>query len=300
MTTEHSNIEEGLGGRSVAMVGQPNVGKTTLFNALCGLRAQTSNIPGTTFEARVGRCGECSIIDLPGAWSLSLTAPESEVVRRCIAGDTGFQPDTVLLVLDSSNLPRGLHMAVEALACGLPCVVALTKVDVAKKRGLEIDPDRLGIWLGCSVVSTCGRRGLGGAELTSAIAAAAVPTTSLPACDDTAALDRWVDGVIRESIPTPETEGGGRIGHRLDMAFTHPVLGVATFFLVMAALFWTIFEFAGIPMELIEQIFGHVGGWVGSVLPDGAIRELVVDGVVGGLAGTVVLLPQLRPLRLNI
>ncbi len=293
MTPPQSNIEDGLGGRAVAMVGQPNVGKTTLFNTLCGVRARTSNIPGTTFEASVGRCGDLSLTDLPGAWSLTLDSPESELVRRCIAGETAFKPDTLLVVLDASSLSRGLHMAAEVLACGLPCVVALTKVDLAKRRGLEIDPDRLATWLGCTVIPTCGRKGEGRNALIAALSHAAVPVGSPPPAGNDASLDRWVDGVIRESVPDPVTEGGDRIGHRLDLAFTHPVLGVATFFLVMAGLFWTIFEFAGVPMELIEQIFGHVGGWVGSVLPEGDIRELLVDGVVGGLAGTVVFLPQI-------
>lgn len=286
-------MQAGLGGRSVAMVGQPNVGKTTLFNLLCGLRAQTANIPGTTFEARVGSSGDLTVMDLPGAWSLSLSVPESDVVRDCLAGDTDFQPDVMLLVLDASNLSRGLHLAAEVLAVDVPCVVALTKVDVARRRGLEIDPDRLASWLGCPVIPTAGRKGRGRSELVAAIRTAAVPTASLPAADDPAAVEQWANGVVRESIPTPNSESGGRIGHRLDMAFTHPVLGIATFLLIMAGLFWTIFEFAGVPMDLIEQIFGHVGGWVGAVLPEGAIRDLMVDGVVGGLAGTVVFLPQI-------
>lgn len=278
----------------VAMIGQPNVGKTTLFNQLCGLRGQTSNIPGTTFDARIGRAGQLTLIDLPGTWAINLDQPEATVVRQCLAGtlaDT-FRPDVALIVLDAANLRRGLHLAVEAIAFGRPCVVALNMVDVAQRRGFEVDPQRLSTWLGCEVVATSGRAGRGTSELTAALGRARVSAASLPSPDDAQAMNAWVDGVIRESIPATTTTRD-RFGDRLDVAFTHPVLGVAVFMLVMAGLFWSIFEFAGVPMNLIELIFGHVGGWLSALLPEGAIRDLLVDGIVGGLAGTVVFLPQI-------
>lgn len=279
----------------IAMIGQPNVGKTSLFNQLCGLRARTSNIPGTTVDARIGRAGHIGMIDLPGTWAINLDQPEATVVRKCLAGELPetFQPDVVLVVLDASNLQRGLHLAIEAIGFGRPCVVALNMVDVAQRRGFEVDPQRLSTWLGCDVIPTCGRTGQGARELTTALAQARVSVATLPTIDDPAAKTLWVDGVIRESIPAASSTTHDRLGDRLDVAFTHPVLGVAVFLAVMAGLFWTIFEFAGVPMELIELIFGHVGGWLASVLPEGAIRDLLVDGIVGGLAGTVVFLPQI-------
>ena len=111
--------------RTVALVGQPNVGKTTLFNRLCGLRSHTANIPGSTVEAQVGRWGTSRVIDLPGTYAITLNQPEATVVRECLSGQRSdaFTPTVVLLVLDATNLQRGLHLAIETLAFGLPCVV---------------------------------------------------------------------------------------------------------------------------------------------------------------------------------
>lgn len=281
--------------RTVALVGQPNVGKTTLFNRLCGLRSHTANIPGSTVDAQVGRWGTSRVIDLPGTYAINLKQPEATVVRACLSGQrsSGFTPDVILLVLDATNLQRGLHLAIETLAFGLPCVVALNRVDTARKRGFEIDEQRLAMWLGCEVVSTSARSGHGVDRLGPAMAAPRVCDVSLPTADDSVGCDDWVDGVIRESTPRPPVLNADRLSDRLDTAFTHPLLGVLVFGLVMAGLFWTIFAFAAVPMDLIDAIFGHMGGWIGSMLPAGDLRDLIVDGIVGGLAGTVVFLPQI-------
>jgi ferrous iron transport protein B len=281
--------------RTVALIGQPNVGKTTLFNKLCGLRSHTANIPGSTVDAQIGRWGETRVIDLPGSYAINLDQPESIVVRQCLTAhrSNAFTPDVVLLVLDASNLRRGLHLAIETLAFGLPCVVALNMVDIARKRGFEIDAARLASWLGCEVVSTTARSGRGIEHLQLAVAQARACDTALPNADDPAACDEWVDGVIRESTPRPPADATDHLSDRLDIAFTHPLIGVLVFALVMAGLFWTIFAFAAIPMDLIDTIFGNIGGWLTSILPEGDLRELIVDGIVGGLAGTVVFLPQI-------
>jgi len=279
----------------VALLGQPNVGKTTLFNALCGLRSQTANIPGTTVDARTGTCPDAHVIDLPGTWGLDLDQPEAEAVRECLGGHRGpkFMPDVLVIVLDAANLARGLHLAVQVLSSGRPCVVSLNMIDVAQRRGLQIDPAKLASWLGCEVVPTSARSRQGVAELRAAFSRAQEPTATLPQSDDAPGTGAWVDGVIRESIPTPPPADRDRFSDRLDAACTHPLLGVLIFMIVMGGVFWAIFEFAGIPMDLIELIFGHVGGWFAAILPDGAVKDLIVDGIVGGLAGTVVFLPQI-------
>ncbi len=279
----------------VALVGQPNVGKTTLFNALCGLRSQTANIPGTTVDARTGTCSDARVIDLPGTWGLDLNQPEAEAVRDCLGGHRGatFTPDVLVIVLDAANLARSLHLAVQVLSSGMPCVAALNMIDVAQRRGLQIDPSKLASWLGCEVIPTSARSRQGVDELRATFSRAKESTATLPDSTDPSGTSDWVDGVIRESIPTPPPADQDRFGDRLDAAFTHPLLGIVIFLAVMGGVFWTIFEFAGIPMDLIELIFGHVGGWLAAVLPDGAVKDLIVDGIVGGLAGTVVFLPQI-------
>jgi ferrous iron transport protein B len=293
--TPSADADSSNASKTIALVGQPNVGKTTLFNKLCGLRSHTANIPGSTVDAYVGRWAHDRLIDLPGAYSINLDQPEAVVVHRCLIGDTTdtFHPDVVLLVLDASNLRRGLHLAIETLSIGLPCVVALNMTDIARKRGFEIDASKLTSWLGCEVVSTSARSGVGVEKLASTVARARKSDVALPNADDAAACDQWVDGVIRESTPHIPANTSDRLSNRLDLAFTHPMLGVLVFGVVMAGLFWAIFAFASVPMDLIETIFGHIGGWLNGVLPEGDIRDLLVDGIVGGLAGTVVFLPQI-------
>ena len=153
--------------RRVALIGNPNTGKTTLFNRLCGTRAKTSNFPGTTTSARVGRAvvgGDIAIdvIDLPGLYRLNLDLPEARVARDVLAGSGPYaQPDGVVVVVDACNLTRNLVLTGELLAYGLPIVVALNMVDLAQRRGLSLDPAKLSAHLGCPVIPVVARRGLG-------------------------------------------------------------------------------------------------------------------------------------------
>lgn len=279
---------------SVVLIGQPNVGKTTLFNRLCGLRAHTANISGSTVDARHGRGHGLAVIDLPGVWSLKLDTPESDVARHTLdSNGQGVDCDAIVIVIDASSLRRGLHLALEVLQRGQRCVIALNMIDQARRQGLDIEPARLSRWLGCKVVLTSARSGQGVDELALAAASAQRATADLPEPDDGPQLTKWIDGVIRDSTPRQSTPTPDRLGDRLDRTFTHPLLGVLAFATVMAGLFWTIFSFASVPMDLIEVIFGYVGTWLADLLPAGALRDLIVDGVVGGLAGTVVFLPQI-------
>jgi len=298
----------------VALAGNPNTGKTTLFNQLCGLRAKTANFPGTTTGARIGRCSLCAkagtfaeIVDLPGTYRVHLELPEAQINRDVLRGEGLYrQPDAVVVVVDSTNLARNLYLVGEILASGLPAVVALNMVDIAQRRGLTIDAERLAERLGCPVVPIVARRGRGLRELREAIAATlaaagAQPATdaehrlALPDVEDFSALAGWADRVVTESVGGEDAVGSAAdtFTERLDLAFTHPLLGVAVFGLVMGALFLTVFKLATVPMDLIELTFEVLGGWVSETIPEGAIRDLLADGVIGGIAGTVVFLPQI-------
>ena len=162
----------------VALIGNPNTGKTTLFNRLCGARAKTSNFPGTTTASRVGRAalpGEwlTDIIDLPGLYELSLEVPETRIARDVLSGAGLYrQPDAVLVVIDACNLTRNLVLVGELLAYGLPVVVALNMIDLAQGRGLTIDGRKLSERLGCPVVPMIARRGEGVDEVRTALALA--------------------------------------------------------------------------------------------------------------------------------
>ncbi|MFZ9881119.1 MAG: ferrous iron transporter B [Phycisphaerales bacterium] len=281
----------------VAMVGNPNVGKTSLFNRLCGVRAKTANFPGSTVEARVGTCrsggAEIEFVDLPGVYAIDLELPESKLCRDCLAGRLeGCMPDALLVVIDATNLSRGLRLFRSIASTGRPLAVAVTMTDLARTRGLSFDIARLSALLGVPCVEANGREGRGTEDVRTAVSSAREATPQLLA----ASLDpKWIDDIVAASIGGPNTLGTDtdRLTDRLDAAFTHPVLGGIVFLAAMAAIFVTIFWLADIPMTLIEEGLGWVGGVVSANMPEGDLASLLVDGVIGGVAGTVVFLPQI-------
>jgi ferrous iron transport protein B len=296
----------------IALVGNPNTGKTTLFNRLSGLRHKTSNFPGTTLEARVGRVrlregGEsaaraggghdAALIDLPGVYSLELDQAEAAICRDVLAGtaaargDVAAAPDAVCVVADATNLARNLMLAGEALRRRLPTVVAVNMIDLARRRGLHVDAARLSAALGCGVVCVSARTGEGLEALRAALASARIPTVTPPGSQE--GLRRWAEALYEDAATVPEGEEAETFSDRLDHVFTHPVAGVLAFVVVMAGLFYTLFALARVPMDLIQVAFSRVGGAIGAVVPEGILRDLLVNGVVGGVSATVVFLPQI-------
>ena len=292
----------------VALIGNPNTGKTTLFNRLCGARAKTSNFPGTTTASRVGRAalpGDwiAEIIDLPGLYELGLDVPETRIARDVLSGAGLYrQPDAVLVVIDACNLTRNLVLVGELLAYDLPVVVALNMIDLAQGRGLTIDGQKLSERLGCPVVPMIARRGDGVDEVRSALARslgrtppAPAPAVGIPGEGASIeVLTNWADDVMAYSAGRPSApHARDPFTERLDGVFTHPALGLVVFLLVMGGLFYTLFALATIPMDLIEATFARLGDFAAQVLPEGPVRDLVSQGIIGGVAGTVVFLPQI-------
>jgi ferrous iron transport protein B len=287
----------------IALLGNPNTGKTTLFNRLCGARAKTSNFPGTTTAARIGRMtltGEQSvlqaeIVDLPGLYRLSLNTPESTICRNVLLGEGLYRkPDAVVVVVDACNLTRNLMLVGELLAFDEPVIVALNMVDIAQRRGLSLDAASLSDALGCPVVPIVARRGENldrlQAVVVRALTSSASPVRRGPGPSEP--LELWADALVEGSV-SGVGSGADTLTERLDKTFTHPVLGVIVFAAVMGGMFWTLFALATIPMDLIEATFAHLGGWVSATLPEGAIRDLISDGIIAGIAGSVVFLPQI-------
>jgi ferrous iron transport protein B len=294
----------------VALVGNPNTGKTTLFNRLCGARAKTSNFPGTTTGARVGRATldaatAVDVVDLPGLYQLSLDLPESKIARDVLDGAGLFaRPDAVVVVLDACNLTRNLVLAGELMRYDLPVVVALNMVDLAQRRGLSFDPDRLSGYLDCPVVPVVARRGIGVDQVRRALARVLVSGRQRGAGSTLMNelwsggpndLSAWAERVVEQSVGGTQAigSGGDTLTERLDKTFTHPVLGLFVFVGVMVALFWTLFTLATIPMDLIEWTFARLGDLAAYLLPAGLVHDLVAQGIIGGIAGTVVFLPQI-------
>jgi ferrous iron transport protein B len=289
----------------VALIGNPNTGKTTLFNRLCGTRAKTSNFPGTTTSARLGRAvvgGDIvvDVIDLPGLYRLSLDLPEARIARDVLAG-TGLyaQPDAVIVVVDACNLTRNLMLTGELLSYGLPVVVALNMIDLAQQRGLSLDPAKLSAHLGCPVVGVVARRAIGLDEVRQAVGRVLrqprreFEEPSVPS--GSAELAVWAEQIVEDSVGGASAVGSGAdtLTERLDKTFTHPVLGLLLFAAVMIGLFYTLFALATVPMDLIEATFARLGEIVGRIIPPGLVHDLVSQGIIGGIAGTVVFLPQI-------
>jgi ferrous iron transport protein B len=294
----------------IALIGNPNTGKTTLFNRLSGTRAKTSNFPGTTTSARVGRAvvGDdtaVEILDLPGLYKLDLDVPEARIVRDVLAGraEGARRPSAVLIVIDACNLTRNLVLAGELLSFGLPVVVALNMVDLAQRRGLTLDAARMGAELGCPVVPIVARRGIGldqlRRELGRVLASRAPRGPKSDAANrlpsDPADLVSWAEAVVEASVGGRQAVGSGTdtLTERFDQAFTHPILGLLVFIGVMVGLFWTLFALATVPMDLIEATFASLGELAGRLIPAGLVHDLVAEGIIGGIAGTLVFLPQI-------
>ena len=290
----------------VALVGNPNVGKTTLFNRLAGVRHKTANFPGTTQEADLGPIAPgVTGIDLPGVYSLDLSTSESEIARAVLSGDLApvgehaAVPDAVLIVLDAMNLSRNLRVAGEVIRAGGPVVVALNMIDAARRRGLHLDAARLSDMLGCAVVPVSARTGEGLDELRSELSRAKASNRTPPA--DEAGLERWADEVFAAAASSGET-APDRLTDRLDRAFTHPVMGVLAFAAVMTGLFYVIFRLAAYPMDWIDAALCAPGPAARSEAID-ARRRLVRDLLSGrgrrrGSARTVIFLPQICPVVL--
>ena len=293
---------------SVALVGNPNAGKTTLFNQLTGLRAKTSNFPGTTIEHRSGRATIASrnvrFIDLPGLYSINSATAEERTARQAIEGDLpGIPaPRGVVLLVDSTNLERNLYLASQVLEMKRPTVIALNMIDLAEKDGIKIDPVRLSDELGCPVVPISARTGRGIPELRREIGLIASGGAEAPKPADTsetaeracecggcpfASRYDWAEAVGRRCV------GGmprsmGRQTEQIDRVLTHPVGGAIAFTAVMVAVFALIFWIAQYPMGWIETFFVAAGSFVGGLMPAGDLRSLVVDGAIAGVGGVLV------------
>ncbi len=298
----------------IALAGNPNAGKTSLFNRLTGLRAKTANFPGTTIERRCGRATfagvPVEILDLPGLYGLSAATSEERIARDSILGQVPGQakPAAVVLILDATNLERNLYLASQVLELGIPCIAAINMIDLARREGIRIDIEALRRDLGCPVVPICARSGEGIAELRHEIgrlvedsgleSSNAWPLPegllacgSCGGCPHRARYD-WAEQVGGRCVSGQMAARGGRT-EAIDRFLTHPVVGVAAFFAVMLTIFYMIFSLAAVPMDLIDGFFGSMKAVVGSWLPAGDFRSLVTDGVISGVGSVLVFLPQI-------
>jgi len=288
----------------VALLGNPNCGKTALFNRLTGSRQKVANYAGVTIERKEGSFKSPAgrnfrVLDLPGAYSLNAQTPDEGITRDVVAGlRAGEQaPDAVLCVVNATNLRLNLRLVLELKRLGLPMVLALNMVDVARKRGIEIDTARLAQELGMPVVETIAIQSGGEqallAELDRMSFAGTVKARPLSAIDDVPVEEtqREVRRILAAAVSTAKDTGN--LTEKIDNVVLHPVAGPVILALLMFVIFQAVFSWGDLPIELIEGGMGAFGEWVGALLGEGMLHSLIVDGIIAGVGSVLVFLPQI-------
>jgi ferrous iron transport protein B len=283
----------------LALIGNPNSGKTALFNLLTGSRQKVANYTGVTVERKEGRLHapsgrEYAVLDLPGAYSLNPASLDEAIARDVCRGFYPGEPapDLLVCVVDATNLRLHLRFVLELRGLGRPMIVALNQVDAAQRRGIRIDVEALQRELGVPVVETVAIRHGGARALVERIDAmsahlAATAPRSVVAGD----MHDEVRRLLARAVCMPTRTS--RVDDALDRWLLHPVFGLLALAAVMFLIFQAVYAWATPMMDGIEAATALLGGSVGALLPDGPLRGLLVDGVIAGLGGVVVFLPQI-------
>ncbi len=289
----------------IALVGNPNCGKTALFNLLTGARQKVANYAGVTVERKVGTAHlshgqSISVVDLPGTYSLSPATPDEQVTLDVIEGKRAGEdaPDVLVAVVDATNLRMNLRLVLELKRLGKPMLVAVNMADAARQQGLKLDLPRLAVELGCPVVETVAIKHDGHTALlaqltTTLVALQGQSPTYLPHVDAAtpADLQREVRRIL--ALVAPLAPAKGRFQYRLDALVMHPVWGLLILAAVLFLIFQAVFSWANLPMDAIKSLMSAVGDWTLAHMSEGPLRSLLVDGVIAGVGGVLVFLPQI-------
>lgn len=296
----------------VALLGNPNCGKTALFNLLTGSRQKVANYSGVTVERKAGRLTLASgkniqILDLPGAYSLYPRSLDEEVTCNVLLGkaEREKQPDLVICVLSAINLRRNLRLVLAAKRLGLPCLVVLNMLDVAQRQGLQIDISALSDELGLPVLTSIGIQPKGADSIKAFLSEldwrnlSALKTESAESAlenvashiahteSDNIQVQRILQNLGLDQI-IPD-----QLSDRLDAVFLHPVLGPVILVGLLFCIFQAVFSWATVPMELIQSVIEYLGAMISSLLPNTWFRSLLIDGILAGLGGVIIFLPQI-------
>ena len=302
--------------KMVALVGNPNCGKTALFNLLTGARQKVANYAGVTVERKVGTArlhnGQTiSVVDLPGSYSLNPSTPDEQVMLEVVEGRRIGEaaPDAIVAVVDATNLRMNLRLVLELTRLGKPMIVALNMADVARENGLKIDVALLSKELGCPVVETVAVQKNGHAALLaqlaielSALAPAPVSSAAVTTAGtevvpaqyqhlSSAELQTQVRRIL--ALVSPQVPKLGRFQYRIDAVVMHPVWGLVLLATVLFLIFQAVFSWANVPMDVIKAAVAAAGEWTTGHMDDGLLRSLLVDGVIAGVGGVLVFLPQI-------
>jgi ferrous iron transport protein B len=344
----------------IALVGNPNSGKTSLFNQLTGLNQKIGNFPGVTVDKKTGVATlapdlRADIIDLPGTYSLYPNSADEQIVSEILVNPHSEDyPDMAVVVVDASNMRRNLLLFTQVMDLGIPVVLALNMMDLAKKAGNLIDIDVLSKSLGVPVVAINARNGQGLQDLKQILSVMPVPTAlrvyqaeekhqqlleqirekfglrepyaalqlalensyfhTLPSTDQdflrkwkqVAALQpsevqkqetlqryTFIDQLLKQAILSTTVGPRQSFSRKLDKILLHKVWGYVVFFVVLFLIFQAIFAWAEWPMDLIDGLFGDLSGWLSASLPEGALTDMLANGIVPGIGGILIFIPQI-------
>jgi len=287
--------------RIAALVGNPNAGKSALFNALTGARQKIANYPGVTVERKAGRLtlpsGEpLELIDLPGSYSFDAASPDEEVTRKVVHGEFEGEatPEVIVLVVDAANLEQHLVFAQEVLELGRPTVVALNMIDLAERDGLTLDPAALSAALGVPVIPTVAVRGKGLQELTAAIAEAETHAAEDAQWRGHVTLpERRLVAKHMARGATLSASARHTVENGIDRVLLNPWVGPVILFGLLFVIFQAVFAWATPFADALDGAVGAISGWVSGIMPEGFIRDFITEGVLAGVGSVVVFLPQI-------
>jgi ferrous iron transport protein B len=311
-TPDPSRVD-GVHSLTIALAGNPNAGKTSLFNSLTGLRQKVANYPGVTVESKSGLwplsplMPPARVIDLPGLYSLDATSLDEEIARDILRGRAAniATPDVIVVAVDATNLVRNLYLASQLIDTGQRVVIALTMFDRVERCKLIIDAKKLGDALGVAVVPVVAKRRRGLEELSKAVlatmtqAATAIKSVELSQEADQASRQSklikryaFIERIVSD-VAESSDHRRPNFSEKIDRVVTHRIFGPVILLLVMLLVFQTIFSWASLPMNLIDQVFSALAGAVRTYLPAGIFTDLLADGVIAGVGGVLAFLPQI-------
>jgi len=282
----------------IALVGNPNCGKTSLFNHLTGTRQKVANYAGVTVERKVGQftlpsAKPVRVLDLPGTYSLDATSPDEAITRDVVQGKIAEegQQDAFLCVVDATNLKLHLGLVLEMIELGRPILLVLNMMDEARRRGMQINTQKLAERLGIPVVETVAVRNSGIENLMNALDQGKYSTPHTELSGLTGSNHQKIETILHDVVHSVEQED--KRSDFLDKIFLHPVLGLVSLALMMFIVFQAVFAWAASFMDGIEAFFGWFGEVVGANISHPLLNSLVVDGIIAGAGGVVVFLPQI-------
>lgn len=284
----------------IALVGNPNCGKTSLFNHLTGTRQKVANYAGVTVERKVGAFNLPSgravrVLDLPGTYSLNATSPDEAITRDVVLGKIADEQDqqAFLCVVDATNLKLHLGLVLEVIEQGKPILLVLNMMDEARRRGMQINTQKLAQRLGIPVVETVAVRNAGIENLMAALEDEKFRTPSAELSDVklSGTNHEKIDQILKDVVVFVDHED--KRTDFLDKIFLHPVLGLISLALMMFVVFQAVFAWAAPFMDGIEEFFAWFGEWIGQFISQPLLNSLVVDGVIAGAGSVVVFLPQI-------